>query len=247
MAVDRTRRNKKRSRSGCSRKQVGGNVGAGYSIGGPILPGLPTVNNYAASVNPIGNCHAVTPSYAITAPPATGLPGMGMRGGRRGPKGRKQSGGRYGFDMTTMPAPNGAALAQGGYPEVVKIGCQANLQNPFNPTHTAPNPTPGAVSSAALGDSIARAFGQTGGYSPLGQAAVSEAYVAPTAGYDNKPSTWTDSVGAPVQLQIPYNARMMNPACLKTGGSRRRRASKKSRNARKSRKGRKASRSSGRR
>ena len=241
---DSSRRNKKRSRRGCSRKQVGGNVGAGYSIGGPILPGLPTVNNYAASVNAIGNCHAVTPSYAITPPAATGLPGMGMRGGRRGRK-VKQSGGRYGFDMTSTPTPNGAALSQGGYPEVVKIGCQANLQNPFNPTHTAPNPTPGAVNSASLGDSIARAFGQSGGYSPLGQAAVSEAYVAPTAGYDNKPSTWTDSVGAPVQLQIPYEARMMNPACLKTGGSRRkRRASKKSRKARKSRK---ASRSSGRR
>jgi len=218
-------------------------VGAGYSIGGPILPGLPTVNNYAAAVNSIGNCRATTPSYAITPPPATGLPGMGMRGGRRGPKRRnyKQAGGRYGFGGD-MPVPIGAAQSQGGYPEVVKIGCQANLQNPFNPTHTAPNPTPGAVSSASLGESIAKAFGQTGGYSPLGQAAVSEAYVAPTAGYDNKPSTWTDSVGAPVQLQIPYNARMMNPACLKTGGSRKRRS-----RARKTRKVRKSSRSSGRR
>ena len=218
-------------------------MGAGYSIGGPILPGLPTVNNYAAAVNSIGNCRATTPSYAITPPPATGLPGMGMRGGRRGPKRRnyKQAGGRYGFGGD-MPVPIGAAQSQGGYPEVVKIGCQANLQNPFNPTHTAPNPTPGAVSSASLGESIAKAFGQTGGYSPLGQAAVSEAYVAPTAGYDNKPSTWTDSVGAPVQLQIPYNARMMNPACLKTGGSRKRRS-----RARKTRKVRKSSRSSGRR
>ena len=46
------------------------------------------------------------------------------------------------------------------------------------------------------------------------------AYYAPTAGYDNKPSTWLDSVGAPVQLQIPYEARSWNPACLKTGGKR---------------------------
>jgi hypothetical protein len=240
MAVDRTRKNKKRSRTGCSRRQVGGNVGAGYSIGGVLLPfGLNNVSNF----NNIGNCRATTPSYAITAPPATGLPGMGMRGGRRGPKRRnyKQAGGRYGFGGA-MPVPIGAALSQGGYPEVVKIGCEANLQNPFNPTHTAPNPTPGAVSSAGLGESIAKGFGQTGGYSPLGQAAVSEAYVAPTAGYDNKPSTWTDSVGAPVQLQIPYNARMMNPACLKTGGSR-----KRSSRARKTRKVRKSSRSSGRR
>jgi hypothetical protein len=50
------------------------------------------------------------------------------------------------------------------------------------------------------------------------------AYYAPTAGYDNKPSTWLDSVGAPVQLQIPYEARSWNPACLKTGGKRSRKS-----------------------
>jgi hypothetical protein len=44
----------------------------------------------------------------------------------------------------------------------------------------------------------------------------SAAYYAPTAGYDNKPSSWLDSVGAPVQLQIPYDAKAWNPACLKT-------------------------------
>ena len=44
----------------------------------------------------------------------------------------------------------------------------------------------------------------------------SAAYYAPTAGYDNKPSSWLNSVGAPVQLQIPYEARSWNPACLTT-------------------------------
>ena len=214
---DRTRANKKRSRSGCSRKQVGGNVGAGYSIGGTLVPGL-SLNN-VATVNNTGNCQAVTPGYAITAPAATGLPGFGMRGGRRG---RKQSGGRYGFDLTADA--RGAALQQGGIPEVMKLGCVANLQNPLNPTHTGFNPVV-----------------QHGG-APLGQAAVSEAYVAPTAGYGNTPSTWTDSVGAPVPLQIPYEARTMNPACLKTGGRRTR-----SRKGRKARKGRFTRRSAGRR
>ena len=218
---DRTRANKKRSRSGCSRKQVGGNVGAGYSIGGTLVPGL-SLNN-VATVNNTGNCQAVTPGYAITAPAATGLPGFGMRGGRRGPKGRKQSGVRYGFDLTQNF--HGAALQQGGIPEVMKLGCVANLQNPLNPTHTGTNPTI-----------------QHGGYAPLGQAAVSEAYVAPTAGYGNTPSTWTNSVGAPVQLQIPYEARTMNPACLKTGGRRTR-----SRKGRKARKRRFTRRSAGRR
>lgn len=44
----------------------------------------------------------------------------------------------------------------------------------------------------------------------------SAAYYAPTAGYDNKPSSWLNSVGAPVQLQIPYEAKAWNPACLTT-------------------------------
>jgi hypothetical protein len=219
---DRTRANKKRSRSGCSRKQVGGNVGAGYSIGGTLLPGL-SLNN-VSTVNTIGNCQAVTPSYAITAPAATGLPGFGMKGGRRGSKerrGRKQSGGRYGFELGDT---RGAALQQGGIPQVVNLGCVGNLQNPLNPTHTGTNP-----------------LVQHGG-APLGQAALSQAYVAPTAGFGNTPSTWTNSVGAPVQLQIPYEARTMNPACIKTGGRRGR-----SHKGRKGRKGRFTRRSAGRR
>jgi hypothetical protein len=43
-------------------------------------------------------------------------------------------------------------------------------------------------------------------------------YYAPTAGYANTASTWKDSVGAPVQIQVPFAARSMNQACLTTGG-----------------------------
>ena len=46
-------------------------------------------------------------------------------------------------------------------------------------------------------------------------------YSAPTAGYGNTPSSWVASTGAPVLLQAPYDARTMNPACLKTGGGKR--------------------------
>jgi hypothetical protein len=61
-----------------------------------------------------------------------------------------------------------------------------------------------------------------------------------------------NSVGAPVQLQIPYNARIMNPACVTTGGKRKtrrsRRAGRKSRKNRKTtRKSRKSSRTANRR
>jgi hypothetical protein len=42
-----------------------------------------------------------------------------------------------------------------------------------------------------------------------------------TAGYTNNASTWVSSTGSPVLLQAPYEARTMNPACLKTGGGKR--------------------------
>ena len=71
-----------------------------------------------------------------------------------------------------------------------------------------------------------------------GGASDNVAYYAPTAGYDNKPSGWVGGTGAPVMIQAPYAAGAMNPACLKTGGSRRGRKARKTRN-RKTRKGRK--------
>jgi hypothetical protein len=52
----------------------------------------------------------------------------------------------------------------------------------------------------------------------------SASYIAPTAGYAFAPSNWKDSVGAAVTLQMPYDAKMMNPACVKTGGARKRKA-----------------------
>jgi len=92
---------------------------------------------------------------------------------------------------------------QGGIPPVMRIPCEAATANPLNPQLGG---APGGVGS------------------PF--------YTAPTAGYDNQPSSWTASTGAPVLLQIPYDAKIMNPACLKTGG-----ALKKSRKSKKSRKG----------
>jgi hypothetical protein len=63
--------------------------------------------------------------------------------------------------------------------------------------------------------------GQRGGGNNPGTVGVGNVdsmyYYAPTAGYDNKPSTWVDSVGAPVQLQIPFAARELNPSCITTG------------------------------
>lgn len=190
-------------------RQRGGNVGAGYSVGGQLVPGLP-LNNSGALINNIGNCRAVTPGYTVTPPAAAGLPGFGS--GMRG--------GAYTFNLAANPM--GAALSQGGIPEATRLGCQGTIINPLNPgPHTPVTQPPGGVNQWALGAEVGKLL-QTGGMSPLGQAAVSEAYIAPTAGYANTVSSWRDSVGAPVQLQLPYDARIPNPACTKTGGARRR-------------------------
>jgi hypothetical protein len=250
---DVTRRNKRKSRRGCGRNQIGGNVGAGYAVvPTPVDPTHPFIGN-SARIDNITSCRAQTPDYAITPPPAHGLPGMYGGKRRRGAKRkgsrrsrrhhRKQRGGAYTFNLTSEPVPIGAALSQGGYPEVQKLGCQGTITNPLNQgPHTGSNPTgPNSVNQWALGASIANKMSGGGNGVPTGvqnPVGVGSPYLdlkaipgtpggtgspfltSPTAGYDNKPSTWTDSVGAPVQLQIPYNARIMNPACIKTGGSR---------------------------
>lgn len=266
---DIVRKNQRKSRRGCRRnKQSGGNLGAGYAVvPAPVDPTHPFIGN-SARIDNITSCRAQTPDYAITPPAAVGLPGMhGGRRSRRNNRKRRANrktnmiGGRYTFDLTQEPVAIGAAGAQGGYPMVAKLGCEGTITNPLNQgPHTGSNPTPGAVSPWSIGTAVAKAFGQDGGGEPTGvqnpvgtgspyldlravpgsPGGTGSPYLtSPTAGYDNKPSTWTDSVGAPVQLQIPYNARIMNPACIKTGGKRKTR-----RNRRSTRKNRKATRKS---
>lgn len=265
---DITRKNKRRSRRGCGRNQIGGNLGAGYAVvPTPVDPTHPFIGN-SARIDNITSCRAQTPDYAITPPPAHGLPGM--YGGKRRRVGKRKSrsrramkGGAYTFNLTSEPVPIGAALSQGGYPEVQKLGCQGTITNPLNQgPHTGSNPTgANSVNQWSLGAALAKSM--TGGAEPTGvqnPVGVGSPYLdlkaipgtpggtgspfltSPTAGYDNKPSTWTDSVGAPVQLQIPYNARIMNPACLKTGGGKKRKTHRRRRSTRKGRKGRKGSR-----
>jgi len=61
----------------------------------------------------------------------------------------------------------------------------------------------------------------------------SAVYQAPTAGYSPAASTWVSSGGTPSLLAVPYEARAMNPACLKTAGGARRRSSRRSRTSKK--------------
>jgi hypothetical protein len=155
-------------------------------------PIVPGLGN--AAVNQAqSSCLAATPFGSISATPG-GLPGF--KGGAY-----SQKGGRYGFDLTQQIAP--ATPFLGGTPPVVRIPCEGAYSNPLNPSTGAPVQPNLPVQSGGVGG-IDSAF-----------------YAAPTAGYTNNASTWVGSTGAPSMLQIPYDARTMNQACLKTGGGKR--------------------------
>ena len=214
------RRKRRSSRSTRRRRQGGGGAGiGGYTFGGPITPGAPIGNT--SEVLPMDSCLAV--QRFGTVPQSTGqgqgLPGMSggkRRNSRRNSRrNRKQKGGRYSFDLTPL-AP--ATPWAGGIPQAVRIPCEGSIPNPLNPGPHTPSTQPPIQSGGVGGPDSAF-------------------YAAPTAGYTNMPSSWVGSTGAPSLLQQPYDARTINPACLKTGGGMKRKSkSRKSRKTRKSRK-----------
>jgi len=188
-------------------KQAGG----GYQFGPAITPGL--INNYGQEVvagKPlIPDCVAAAKPDTMGYSGPKGLPGLS--GGRRT---RRQSGGRYGFVSAEGAAVSGPP-SMGGLAPMSKIPCEAATPNPLNPRQGGGGAPP--LTGMSLGGD-------------------NQAYYAPTAGYGNQASTWVGSTGSPSMIQTPYEAKSMNPACLKTGGgSRKRRVSKKSRKNRKSR------------
>lgn len=224
MARKHSKSMKKRTHKG--RRHRGG----GWGFTGPqSIPGTPgTVSNPQVFTG-IGDCRAVKPGYDIPysqyGASFKGLPGMSggkrrkSRKGSKGKKTRKQRGGRYGFFPESIGTitPNGAAWWAGTYPPIQRIACEGSTPNPLNPGPHTPSTQPTPVASSRI------PMPQTGG----GQLAPatygvgnvdSMYYYAPTAGYANTASTWKDSVGAPVQIQVPFAARAMNQACLTTGG-----------------------------
>ena len=177
-----------------TRKHSRKHSGGGYTLGQAVAPEAPYSQEIIGGPKLTPDCLAATRPGMVT--PITGSGGLpGFAGGRR------MKGGRYTMSLDQGPlATSGPSL--GGYPVVSRIGCEGGLVNTSPPGALA-NPVPL----------------QNGGVGGIDSAY----YTAPTAGYDNRPSSWVDSVGAPVQLQLPYDARIMNPACLKTGGRRTRR------------------------
>ena len=183
----------------------------------------------------IGDCRAAKPGYEIPTSAygvsMKGLPGMSggkqkRRGTRKGKgrKTRKQRGGRYGFFPEGDPNPSGQAWYAGSYAPVQRIGCEGTTPNPLNPTHTGSSAPPGAASPNYWMKGGSKVTTDQRGGAALAPATYGVGEVdtmyhySPTAGYANAASTWKDSVGAPVQIQVPFAARAMNQACLSTGG-----------------------------
>lgn len=196
-----------------TRNHRGGGLGQSYTFNPtPLVAGADT----GISFKPESSCMAsMRPGTIVGAPLGNGgLPGMGgggrRRRGTRGRKGKKQGTRRRRqkggrYSFDLSTSSTFGGTPWGsGIPQVMSIPCESARSNPLNL--------------------------QAGGVGGIDSAF----YVAPTAGYTNNPSTWVGAAGAPVQIQTPYDAGAMNQACLKTGGGRRKRATKgKRRGARK--------------
>ncbi len=134
---------------------------------------------------------------------------VGLGGGRT--RRAAQSGGRYTMDL------GGAVLGTNVFTPVTRIACEGSTPNPLNPGPHTPSTQPPLLRGGG-----ARRRRQSGGVGGVDSAA----YYAPTAGYTNEASKWVSSTGTPSLLQTPYDARAMNPACLKTAGGGRRKRSR---------------------
>ena len=191
-----------------TRKYRGGGLGQSYTTpGAPLIPGVDT----GISFTPQSSCMAAArPGMIPTPTTGLGLPGMGG-GRRRGKASRRKASRRKASRRKasrrkmrggrysfdlSTSSTFGGTPYTSGIPQVVSIPCESARPNPLN--------------------------AQMGGVGGIDSAR----YIAPTAGYTNTASTWLGGTGAPSMVQTPYDARILNPACMKTGGGRRKRSSR---------------------
>jgi len=191
--------------------------GAGYTFGQAVAPEAPYAQTVIGGTPLTPDClAAMRPGMASVLPGTGGLPGFA--GGARLNTSASiaqqlnMSGGRYTVDVGQGPITGSAGPVMGGYPVISRIGCEGGIVTATPPGASA-NPT----------------VLQNGGVGGVDSAS----YTAPTAGYGNVASTWVSSAGSPSLLQQPYDARIMNPACLTTAGGSRRRKTNKRRKTRK--------------
>jgi hypothetical protein len=202
------------------RKTQRGGASASYGFGAAVTPGAP----YAAEVIAKEACLATTrPGTIVNYSAGTGgLPGFA--GGSRRVKRRKSKFSLKNLVNSTRKFFFGKVKKQRGGRYTVDVGATTEGPNPIVPVVRI-QPEGGLINTAPPGAAPNPAVFQKGGVGGV----ASPVYYAPTAGYGNTASTWVSSTGTPSLLQTPYEARSLNPACLKTaGGGRRRRKQKKS-------------------
>jgi len=124
----------------------------------------------------------------------------------------KQAGGRY--EVSPGFLDSNQAIGASSYAPVSSIPCERGYANPLNQHMSGGAQLTGAP---IVGESAHFPVVHVGQASAM-------AYNAPTAGYRNdfQAMPGTSAVGG-LMLQTPYDARSFNQACLKTGGSRRKR------------------------
>ena len=219
-------------KSRCKRNQAGGGLGGVVQFS----PGSPLINNDLSWK--AGSSCLAEQRFGFLPNGYTGPKGLpGMSGGRRLESARKntkrsrrvQKGGRYSmgeFDGVGMGTPYTSGLA----PTVPLAGDCSRTSIPDSGAAGSLN-----VRGGPLWDGPVGAKGMIGGGSPT---SASPSEIVPTARYSDlaDPAGITTSAGTKLMIHTPLNAAQMNPACLKTGGARKRRVTKKYRKSRKTRK-----------
>lgn len=245
----KSRRNRKTQRK--RRSLRGGGPGAAYSVSGVLVPGMPYLVN-----NPISNCQATAPDYALRSVPERGLPGFsgGGRSKRRGSK--KMRGGRYAVDPVSVGGDNTPNIAA----TYDRIACEAGAPphvSPTVPTQPGYDMLPGAAPSALRGApepaTITTAGFQKGGSLPplapselkLKGGALQPPYSGSpvlqetTAGYThlrNGGDVFVTQGGVAEMINVPSGGRLGVPdACVRTHGGRRRTNKRKTNRNRKNR------------
>ncbi len=209
---------KKTRRSGCRRNRrmlYGGAGGFAYTLGDHVA-GAPIINNYGQTIQRFPSCEQAERPGTLSSVPSRGLPGF--KGGRRFR--RTMKGGR---GYTTTFEVNSKGIA---YPIQQILPCVTPRQNPFNTPYDtltaqparAPFPQPGE----GLKGGKRRLVGGVGGLD-------SAFYEAPRAGYTNVPSDMAGGEsGTLADGKTPFmvikgyaDQPGPSPACVKTGGRRR--------------------------
>jgi hypothetical protein len=237
-----------------NRKRTGGmSMSLSDSVPGPVPnPNLPPVS---ASVTPKPGYFPDTTGAGGTVanpdnkPVIMSMPGVPPPGMAQMPKvsldssasaqnlAAPQSGGRYGFfpEMGPLNPINGVGVSPAPFG---RIPCETGTYNPLNPNpndiqrlSTAPL-TPPYVTKPFSGGGLPAGSGLAASSANFPTVQVGDVdsmrYYAPTAGYRNDFMTFRAPSPVPgLTIQTPYDARAFNQACIKTGGARKSRKTKK--------------------